>query len=131
MTKIDINYVKKLFECVEENEEISVPTDIDIKGYDETRKNLNRFLNMIITYADKENIPESIGEENYSDDRFYYIISYNGNALEIGSYYDSNEVYANKIEECDSKNIIDCNKLFKVKTKKLLLDKSNTKKEEK
>ena len=143
MVKIDIEYVKKLFDYVKKNESVNAPHTIKPSElYDEVHKGLGPFLDTICIYADSAevDIPETIGYENYTCNRYYYNIKYKKTVLEIGTYYDYDSIYAKAAGEYDKEYVINCEDLFKKSKKdtksgaKVLTLKSqdgNTKKEDK
>ena len=131
MTKINKNYVEKLFKYVEENESIHAPYDMKNKeDYDDMRKGLGPFLDTVCALADKSGIYPSYREENYSETDFHYFISYNENVLEIGMYFDYDTIYVRNVEKYNEEDVIDCNNIFK-KKKRLVLDNKDIKKEDK
>ena len=119
MAKIDIEYVKKFFKYIEENERVVAPYNAKIsEGFDEVKRGFGPFLDSICDYADSEDvdIPENISTDHYTDNRYYYFIGYEGKVLEIGMYFDHNLIYAqNPSKEYKEEDIIDCKKMIKRK----------------
>ena len=113
MEKVDLKYVKKLFEWLERSEEICAfyyeKEDIMF----ELKEKLGRLLDIICEYADELDISEVHKTDGYSDNRFCYWIRYKGKVVELGMYYDDvvyASIYPDKVYE-DS--IIDCEEAIK------------------
>ncbi len=134
MAKIDIDYVKKIFKYVEENESINAPYEIKhITEYDDVKKGLGPFLDTICYLADQSDIHEILGVGDYSEDNFHYFIGFEGKILEIGMHFDYDVVYVREATKYNEEDIVDCNNITKLnETKKLVLKPNNvTKKEDK
>ena len=116
MTKINIEYVKRLFEYIDKNESISAPHTIkSSQEYSDIHRGLGPFLDTVCDYADSENIdiPETVVSEKYTDNRYYYNIRYEKTVLEIGMYYDYDLIYVKNTLEYDEESVIDCIDMIK------------------
>lgn len=111
MEIIDRSYVKELFKYIGKHEEIYVPYRLE-ERYSETMltEKLPVFLDTVINYADKHNIPEYTGMNPYTycDDRFYYYLTFDGLLTEIGMLYDGNQCYIMKSSIEGDEEVIDC-----------------------
>ena len=131
MTKINKNYVEKLFKYVEVNCMVCSPYNMKNKEEsNELKRNLRPFLDTICALADESGITAGYREEKGSETDFHYFISYNENVLEIGMYFDYDTIYVRNVEKYNEEDVIDCNNIFK-KKKRLVLDNKDTKKEDK
>ena len=116
MTKIDIDYVKELFEYVKKNESVHAPHKVKpSEPYDAVHRGLGKFLDTICVYADSKevDIPETIGTEQYTENRYYYNIRYGKTVLEIGAYYDYDAIYVKEAKDFDEEYVIDCEIMIK------------------
>ena len=118
MTKINIDYAKKLFEYVEKNGPLHAPHKIKPSElYDEVHKGLGPFLDAVCVYANSLDIEESIITEHYIESRYYYNIKCGETVLEIGTYYDYDSIYVKEAGSYEEEYVIKCEDMFKEKEK--------------
>ena len=118
MTKINIDYAKKLFEYVEKNGTVHAPHTIKPSElYDEVHKGLGPFLDTVCVYADSLDIEETVVTEQYTENRYYYNIKCGRTVLEIGTYYDYDSIYVKEAGPYDEEFVINCEDMFKEKKK--------------
>ena len=151
-SEIDSAYVDKLFEYVSTHSttlSISLYADNDEEEdfHDPTvgealQNNLPNFLNVIISYADKNGIYECQGpDSDYSEAQYYYYVRYKDITLKLGLMYEGDIVYITEEDPDEDDDVINCEDVLKelsIQTaaqenndsKKLSLKPSNKKKKE-
>nr|MBP3258622.1 hypothetical protein [Bacilli bacterium] len=123
MGKIDLDYVEKLFNWMEEAEELTASYKQE-KCQFELQEKLGPFLDLVCDCADKKNISEVHKTDGYGlDDRFCYWIRFKNKVIEIGMYYDDIVYVLDQPDNVYPEYVMDCEDIigFDMKVNKDIL----------